>query len=409
MMGHSGADVIPEVVPAVRHGSRFRAKLSTIRPRNHEAAAPVKGRWDWAKWIGALALVGAWLLTTSPYLAAAPPAFDESLFLDVGRAIALSGLPIQTFGRPHPSFFFDHTPLLVYVAGLATLVGSDTLTIMRAVVWTTGLGVVLGTFAIVRGWVGFLAAALLAAGSPLLIAAAWILHMEEPMALTMVLAVLCLQREWLGRASVALAAGVMLKEFALLFAAVMTIYVLWRHGRVAAHRFAAPTVFSFIAWLAFAAALSAKQLGLVLQRWIDSAAWSTEGRFSGPPLEWLTVLGSWVGWIVVAFAVGAIGLAVARRMRPSPLAIACFGYVILAIIASLVLAEKTARWWIGIAPMAAIGAGLLLTRLRPDLVPATDGRAENIGASERPVGPGDLDVGGVVPNGIGAGVVEGRA
>ena len=41
--------------------------------------------------------------------------FDEHIFLDVGRHLVDTGLPLRAYAEPGgPVLFFDHTPLYVY-------------------------------------------------------------------------------------------------------------------------------------------------------------------------------------------------------------------------------------------------------------------------------------------------------
>ena len=45
--------------------------------------------------------------------------FDEHIFLDVGRHIIDTGLPLRAYAQPgEPRLFFDHTPLYVYFVAL---------------------------------------------------------------------------------------------------------------------------------------------------------------------------------------------------------------------------------------------------------------------------------------------------
>src|SRR6187397_407932 len=75
--------------------------------------------------------------------------FDERIFLDVGRHIVDTGLPLRAYAQPGaPRLFFDHTPLYVYFVAVVTAVGGPTAVILRAVTLLFGLLTVLLTFRI---------------------------------------------------------------------------------------------------------------------------------------------------------------------------------------------------------------------------------------------------------------------
>jgi 4-amino-4-deoxy-L-arabinose transferase-like glycosyltransferase len=328
-----------------------------------EAAHPRLTHLDALRTIAAalvvLSLAVLWVALTRQWIGPRPLNYDEAIFLDVARHIVDTGAPLRQISGPGPAVgFFDHTPLIVYLTAAVMAFGGDTLTIVRAIDWLAGLGTVWLVFLIVRGWQGLLAATLVAS-SFLFGYFAWLIHMEVPMAFAMVLAVWFLQRERMLAAALAAGVAVMFKEFALLFVAVLAVYALTRHGRRAAILFIAPSAIGFLGWLAYVAWLDWPQLLVTLGRWTRSAAVDSEGRFDGPPWDWLALMFRQLG--VGPFILGAAGLvAAAVRRRIDPLALACAWYAIAAVAASVVLTEKTPQWWLGAVPLAAIAGGLML-------------------------------------------------
>lgn len=276
----------------------------------------------WAEWARAIALVVAWMVATAPGVTLASPSNDEAMFLKVGRAIATTGLPMQS-GGPDPIFFLIHTPLYVYGVAVISFLPLDLLTAMRGISWLTGLATLFMVSATVRGWLA-LVAGLLLGTSFLFVGLAWWAYMEIPMACAMTASVVLLRAGKTGTAGVAAAVAVLLKEFALLFVAVFAVYVLARHGLRLAWRFAAPPVVAFLGWLFYAWTLSPSQLERVFARWIGAATTETEGRFSGPALDWLALMAAQIGPLVLGIAVLGLGFAAYRR-RADPLALACAG------------------------------------------------------------------------------------
>lgn len=316
-----------------------------------------EGSVGWTAYLPIIALVAIWIVATLPRIGLGPASNDEAVFLKVGRAIATTGLPIQSPGA-EPTFFLIHTPLYVYLVAAVSLLPLDLLTAMRGISWLTGLGTLFLVASMVRGWQGLVGAGLIATSS-LFLALSWWAYQEIPMAFAMTASVYLMRAGRIGWAGVAAAAAVMLKEFALLFVAVFAIYVFARHGLRLAWRFAWPTVVAFLGWLLYAWSLSPRQFDLAMARWLGAATTETEGRFAGPPLEWLILLAGQVGPLVLGFAVIGLGYAAWRR-RPDPLALTCAAYAVAALAASTVLSMKTPRWWMGIIPFAAIAGGLLL-------------------------------------------------
>ena len=75
--------------------------------------------------------------------------FDEHIFLDVGRHILDTGLPLRSYAVPGaPQLFFDHTPLYVYLVALVTALGGPTDVILRALTLVFGLLTVVLVFRI---------------------------------------------------------------------------------------------------------------------------------------------------------------------------------------------------------------------------------------------------------------------
>ena len=93
------------------------------RPANgSESSTPGRSYGQVAVW-GALVPAVAFLGLTLVRVVRQPKLnFDEHIFLDVGRHILDTGLPMRAYGFRTPSLFFDHTPLYVYVVAALTAI-----------------------------------------------------------------------------------------------------------------------------------------------------------------------------------------------------------------------------------------------------------------------------------------------
>ena len=290
----------------------------------------------------------------------ANPDFDEKIFLDVGRHILDTGLPIRTYASPTPSLFFDHTPLYVYVVALLTAIGEPTVLIIRTTTLVFGVLTVLMVFRVglvVRGLGSALVGSMLVALNPFFVTYAWFIRMEVPLCFFLVLALyLMIKERWL-LAGLAIATAVMLKEIALAFWLVAVIYVLIRRGRRAAAVVAVPTLVAFFAWLAYAASIGFDQLRTLMGRWVGSAAGMaiSDPRLHVGPLRWTgKVIGTVIGPLLV-FASGA-GLALAAVSRkPVPtIVVVPLAYVVIAVVASYLIRLKEPRFIIAVIPMLAL-------------------------------------------------------
>ena len=293
--------------------------------------------------------------------------FDEHIFLDVGRHIIDTGLPLRAYAQPgEPRLFFDHTPLYPYFVALVTAVGGPTAFIIRSTTLLFGLLTILLVFRIgleLRGLGSALVGSMLLAVSPFFVLFSWFVRMEVPMCFFLVLALYLMIHERLFLAGLAIATAVMLKEIALAFWLVAGAYVLVRRGVRAAVILALPSVVAFGAWLVYANEIGHARLLATMGRWLGSA---TGEKTRDPRIH--VGLRTWVNDIigvvigpVLFFAAGATAAFLATwRQRVPPIVLVPIAYVIVAVASSFVIRLKEPRYLIAIVPMIAIAIALLV-------------------------------------------------
>lgn len=287
--------------------------------------------------------------------------FDEHVFMNVGRHILETGLPLDTYTFPNaPYLFFDHTPLYVYFVGLLTALPGPTVLILRGSSLVFAFMTVALVFLIalrLRGLGSALVGSVLVAANPFFITYSWFIRMEIPLCFFLVLAVYLLISERFLLAGLAIAIAVMLKEIALAFWAVAVVYALARHGLRAAALVAVPAPLAVIAWLAYAASLDLEQLRATLDRWGRSAVGTeaTNRRFKIGVLAWTqTIMSGVIGGLVMFAGGAAVALAATIRDRIPPITILPAAYVVVATAASYVMSLKEPRFLIAIVPMLAL-------------------------------------------------------
>ena len=119
--------------------------------------------------------------------------FDEHIFLDVGRHLVDTGLPLRAYAEPgRPTLFFDHTPLYVYFVALVTALGGPTGTHppvdharLRAADRPARLPSSASSFVASRS---ALVGSMLVAVNPFFVTYSWFVRMEVPMCFFLVLA-----------------------------------------------------------------------------------------------------------------------------------------------------------------------------------------------------------------------------
>ena len=293
--------------------------------------------------------------------------FDEHIFLDVGRHIVDTGLPLRAYAVPgSPTLFFDHTPLYVYLVAVVTAIGGPADVILRSMSLVFGLLTVILVFRIgleLRGLASALIGSLLLAVNPFFVTFSWFVRMEVPLCFFLVLALYLLIHERLLLAGLAIATAVMLKEIALAFWLVAVVYVLIRRGGRAAAIVAIPTPIVFGAWLVYAADIGLSRLLETMDRWFGSAAGSTikDKRLHVGLRTWVNdILEEIVGPVMI-FATGAtaaLGL-VGRKSAPR-IVLVPIAYVVVAVAASFLIRLKEPRFLIAIVPMIALTIALLI-------------------------------------------------
>ena len=293
--------------------------------------------------------------------------FDERIFLDVGRHILDTGLPLRAYAQPGPArLFFDHTPLYVYLVALVTAVGGPTAVILRSVTLLFGLLTILLVFRIgleVRGLGSALVGSMLVAVNPFFVLFSWFVRMEVPLCFFVVLALFLMIHERLFLAGLAIAVAVMLKEIALAFWLVAAAYVLLRRGVRAAAILAFPTPVAFGAWLLYANEIGHDRLLATMGRWFGSAVGvkTRDPRIHIGLRSWVNeIIGQVLGPVMI-FAMGATAaFAATWRRRVPPIVIVPIAYVVLAVASSFVIRLKEPRYLIAIVPMIALSIALLV-------------------------------------------------
>ena len=293
--------------------------------------------------------------------------FDENIFLDVGRHILDTGLPLRAYAQPgDPRLFFDHTPLYVYFVALVTALGGPTAVILRSTTLLFGLLTILLVFRIgleVRGLGSAFVGAMLLAVNPFFVMFSWFVRMEVPMCFFLVVAVYLLIHERLFLAGLAIATAVLLKEIALAFWLVAGAYVLVRRGLRAAVILAVPSVVAFGAWLAYANEIGHDRLLATMDRWFGSAAGvkTRDPRIHVGLRTWVNAI---IGMVIgpgLIFASGATAAFLATwRRRVPPIVLVPLGYTVVAVASSFVIRLKEPRSLIAIVPMIAISIALLV-------------------------------------------------
>ncbi|HJP89133.1 MAG TPA: glycosyltransferase family 39 protein [Candidatus Limnocylindrales bacterium] len=290
---------------------------------------------------------------------------DEREFMNVGRHILETGLPLQTTFKP-AHLFFDHTPLYPYfVALIEALPGPATLMIRAA---SLGFGVltVLLVFLIglrVRGLGAALVGSALVAANPFWITYSWYVRMEVPLSFFLVLATWLVIRERYLLAGLAIMVAVMLKEIALGFWILAVGYVLVRRSWRKAALIALPSPIAIAAWFAYAYSLDANELMSSLERWGRSSVGdeADNRRFEVPPLVWLNRLLAQVIGTLLTFAAGAAAvLAGLRRDAAHSIVLVTGAYCLLAVGTSFLISLKEVRFLIAVVPMLSLTVALLV-------------------------------------------------
>ena len=293
--------------------------------------------------------------------------FDEHIFLDVGRHILDTGLPLRAYAQPRGAgLFFDHTPLYPYFVALLTAVGGPTALIVRSTTLLFGLLTILLVFRIgleLRGLGSAFVGAMLLAVNPFFVMFSWFVRMEVPMCFFLVLALYLMIHERLFLAALAIATAVMLKEIALAFWLVAVVFVLIRRGWRAAAMVALPTVVAFAAWLSYANEIGHARLMAAVDRWLGSAEGvkTLDPRIHVGFRTWVSMVIEKVVGPIMIFAGGATAVLVAIWRRPvPPIVVVPIAYTVVAIASSFVIRLKEPRFVVAIVPMIALSIALLV-------------------------------------------------
>jgi 4-amino-4-deoxy-L-arabinose transferase-like glycosyltransferase len=319
------------------------------------------------------ALATAFLIALPAMMATRLVEYDEAIFLDVARNIQQTGLPIRSIGQKG-IFFFDHTPLYVYLLSLAPVSSTTGVPFARLATMACGLGSIWLVFLIgkrIAGTQSGFAAALLLALNPFFALYSFFVRMEVPMVFWSLLGLLLImtnegdQRPMrLALAGLALAVAVLLKEVALLIVGYSVVYMLLvgNHNRrwlwKEAVLIGTPTVVALAGWAIWCWQLSPSTFASTMSRWLNSTA---TGRMLDP--RGLISASQWAGQIALSLLGPALTIcilaiaawSVVTRSKPRfPQQVFLWGYLMLAISFSFVVRLKELRHIITIVPVAAL-------------------------------------------------------
>lgn len=319
-------------------------------------------------WLAALLPLATLLVATGVRIVRQPKLdFDEHIFLDVGRHIVDTGLPLRTYAFPEPRLFFDHTPLYVYFVAAVTALGGPTELLLRSAALLFGCLTVLLVFRIgleLRGPGSALVGSMLVALNPFFATYSWFIRMEVPLCFFLVLALyLMIHERWL-LSGLAIAIAVMLKEIAFAFWLVAVVYAVWRGRWRAGAAVGIPAPLAFIAWFGYAASIGSAQLFATINRWFGSATssqYTDDKRLRVGLVSWArAIVAVVVGPLIISVAGAAVALAATIRSRIPTITVVPIAYVIVSIVASFAIRLKEPRFLIAVIPMSAVAIALLV-------------------------------------------------
>jgi 4-amino-4-deoxy-L-arabinose transferase-like glycosyltransferase len=306
--------------------------------------------------------------------------YDEVAFLDAAHNVARNGLPLRSIGAAGIPLI-EHPPLYFFMLSLYAPAAGNSLFFARSVTLAAALLCIVLTYkiaAIIGGRAAGFTAALFLALNPFFAVYSYFIRMEIFMVAAVLLAVFLLVRRQppsmieILLAGCALAAGCMLKEFAVVFAVPAAVYVwltargsFWRRSR-AMLILAAPPVIAFFAWALWARALWPAEFASAAQRWLHSAVGGAvlDPRMSVGPAAWTEqlVVDLFRPGLLLALLAALLALVLLRR-RPSAAEALLWGYVAAAVALSYFIRLRELRYLIAVIPCAAILGGVGLASL----------------------------------------------
>jgi 4-amino-4-deoxy-L-arabinose transferase-like glycosyltransferase len=318
-------------------------------------------------WPAALLPLATLLVLTGVRIVRQPKLdFDEHIFLDVGRQIVRTGLPLRTYAFPEPRLFFDHTPLYVYFVAAVTALGGPSEILLRSASLVLGCLTVLLVFRIgleLRGSGAALVGSMLVALNPFFATYSWFIRMEVPLCFFLVLALyLMIHERWL-LSGLAIAIAVMLKEIAFAFWLVAVVYAVWRGRWRAGAAVGIPAPLAFAAWFGYAASIGSSELFSTMNRWFGSATgpYNADKRLRVGLVAWArSIVSVVIGPLIIFVAGAAVALAATIRSRIPPITVVPVAYVIIAVAASFAIRLKEPRFLIAVIPMSAVAIALLV-------------------------------------------------
>lgn len=316
-------------------------------------------------------------LQLPPILRVSIAQYDESIFLDIGRNIHATGLPLRSLG-PEGQLELDQTPLYLYLLSGLMLLFGENLFALRLVTLLAAAACIALVYLITagaRGEPAAVVAGLLLAVNPFFNLYSFFLRMEAFACLFVLLAVYWLADDGRrpARNSTAAAAGLAMATAVLFKVTTITIWLaalpwaLWQLWRDPARRskllwLALPTVIAVAGWL-LAALLDPSRAA-------SAGRWGAALGLGGNPVDarlgvaagnWLLTIGRMVlGWPTVALLAMALVAYFARWRRQHPVAHLLALYIALTVGLTLVVQLKEARHVIGIIPAAAVLIGIAL-------------------------------------------------
>jgi len=321
-----------------------------------------------------LALVVAIVAVLPAALSVRVAEYDEAIFMDVARNIQRNGLPLRSLG-PSGTFYFDHTPLYVYLLSLYAGASDSGLLASRLVTVAMGLACVWITFLVgerIGGVSAGAVAALLLGVNSFFSSHFFLVFMEVPMVLAMLTGLLMTIEGQAKRndlmmavAGLVLAGAVLFKEVAVLFTVCCTAYVLWprraldRPAWKSAALVGAPTLVALVGWAVWCSNLSAPAFDATMRRWLGSVMAGTlpDPRTLVGSSQWARqiVLDLYGPAWVAALALGLIQTIRLRRLCREQLLL--WSYLGAAVLFSFAMHLKELRHIIGTLPIAALLIG----------------------------------------------------
>lgn len=301
--------------------------------------------------------------------------YDEAIYMDIARNVRLTGVATRSIGNG--VLHADHPTLYQHLLGLTTFITGENIVILRLITVLGAFLCLFFTYQIVwlatRSWQNSFIATVLLCLNPFFNIYAYFIREEMFMCLFLLMSSYAFwgyeqsnNRRSLWLATCLLACAILTKEFALLFGAVLGIYILlgssaWLQKIKDLFVLALPSSIGLSLWVAWIWWHDPQRLDIVLDRWVGSAiGGQTDFRLTIATLDWWRIIRDDVltYGLMVTFILCFL-IAIWQRNKPPRFVLLTTGYFLLAIGVSFVIALKEPRHIMAAIPFAAISTGLL--------------------------------------------------